>query len=453
MRKSVRILFAILACIAVAAPAMAVEFTFHGDLNNRFSLYSSHANLYKGAVLEKGVAEQGGATGAVLGKENNTTWGDAKYRMWTEAKSNDGKVKGVVALEVGAIHYGDSDKGGAYSGDGKTFETRWLYTQFQTPGIDGKSLVTLGLQPYKVNKFVWSETAMGVKYTTDVYELAWMRGYENFNKTSGADNSSADAFSARANLKPAENVKLGLFGLYQTQKPDTAAAGKVDAAKYGIKQMTDVEYNIYTLGVDGGLTSGNLFVNWDGIYQGGKFKKTEFTGFNGTRTGDFDLSAFLLHADVGLKLGAGKLTYTTWYVSGDDNDTDNKLKAFMSTDVDIFDSVVLFEGGYTDDNYMTERPYLFNNGMFFNKLAYDRQQTKKFKWGVAVLYMQTAEKLNNENVVGTEFDTYVSYKLYDNVELALNGGYLATGNWWNTVKTADADEDIYRVTSRLRYKF
>lgn len=453
MRKTVRILIAALAIAAFATPALAVNFAFHGDLNHRFNLYTSHANLFKGKVLEQGVAEQGGAKGAVLGKETNTSWGDAKYRLWTEAKSDDGNIKGVFAIEVGGIHFGDSSKGGAYSGDGKNVETRWMYTQFQTPGTTNKSLLTLGLQPYKVNKFVWSETAMGVKYTTDLYELAWMRGYENFNKTSGADNNSADAFSARVNLKPAKDVNLGLFGLYQTQNPETATAGSVDAAKYGLKSMTDVEYDIYTVGIDGGMTFGNLFVNWDGIYQGGEFKDTKFTSFSSVTTGDFDVSAYLLHADAGVKLGDAKLTYTTWYASGDDNDTDGDFNAFISTDVDFSDSIVLFEGGYTDDNYMTERPYLFNNGLFLNKLAYDRQQNDKTKWGVAALYLQTAEKLNGEDSVGTEFDAYVSYKLYDNVELALNGGYLVTGDWWDTVKTANADDNIYRITSRVRYKF
>jgi len=65
----------------------------------------------------------------------------------------------------------------------------------------------------------------------------------------------------------------------------------------------------------------------------------------------------------------------------------------------------------------------------------------------------TAEDLNGEDQVGTEFDAYVSYQLYDNLELALNGGYLITGDWWNTVKTANADDNIYRITSRVRYHF
>lgn len=463
MSKFLKVMIVLLTMTAVAAPAMAVEFAFHGDLNNRFSLYTNHSDFYKGSVLEKGA-------GAVpkIGKSTNTSWGDAKYRLWTEVKTNDGNVKGVYAIEIGAIHYGNSSRGGAYSGDGITSETRWLYTQFQTPGADSKSLVTLGLQPYKVNKFVWAETAMGIKYTTDMYELAWMRGHEIFNNASDGDKNSADSFSARVNLKPMDGAKVGLFGLYQFQDPDTAAKTTttatvttfnkvVDAGKYGIKQMKDVEYDIYTIGVDGTMTSGNIFVNWDAIYQGGEFKDVNFFGLDAagalSRTGDFDLNAYLLHADIGLKMGDSKLTYTTWYASGDDNDTDDKFEAFISTDVDFFESIVLFEGGYTDDNYGTERPYLFNKGMFFNKLAYDRKQTEKLKFGVAVLYMMTAEDLGTEDEIGTEFDAYVSYKLYPNVELALNGGYLITGDALTQNALPGADDDIFRITSRIRYKF
>ncbi len=448
MSKFLKVMIVLLTIAAVAAPAMAAEFTFHGDLNNRFNLYTNHSDLYSGAgALEK-------TTVPTVGKAANTTWGDAKYRFWTEAATNDGKVKGVLGVELGAIRYGDSNKGGAYSGDGKNFEIRWAYTQFQTPGVEGKSLVTMGLQPYKVNSFVWAETAMGIKYTTDLYELAWMRGNEIFNSAADGEKDSADAFSARVNLKPADGVKLGLFGLYQIQDPKSATPDAINAGTYEIKQMKNVEYSLYTLGVDGGLTAGNIFVNWDGIYQGGEFNNVTFTGLSGSSfTGDVDLSAYLLHADVGMKMGASKVTLTSWYASGDDDDTDDESNAFISTDVDRFDSIVLFEGGYTDDNYMTERPYLFNKGMFLNKLAYDRQQNKKTKFGVAVLYMMTAEDIGTEDEIGTEFDAYVSYKLYPNVELALNGGYLLTGDALTQNAPADADEDIYRITSRVRVSF
>jgi hypothetical protein len=326
--------------------------------------------------------------------------------------------------------------------------------------------VTIGLQPYMVNKFLWSETAAGVKFTTDLYELAWIRGKELFNSSTTTDSKleSGDSLSARFNLKPAEGVKLGLFALYQHQNASSTASA-IDAGKYSVKQLGDVDMNLYSFGVDGGLTSGNVFVKWDAIVQSGEFNNTGFTGINGTATGDFDLTAFLLHADVGVNLGASRVTFTSWYASGDDDDTDQDFNAFMSTDVDRFDSIVLMEGGYTDDNYGTERPYLLNKGMFLNKIAYDRKQTEKLKFGVSALYMMTAEDIeytdDNGNAqsnsdLGLEFDAYVSYKLYKNVEFALNGGYLVAGDgmdYFEVDRDGDGEENIYRITSRLRYKF
>jgi hypothetical protein len=151
-------------------------------------------------------------------------------------------------------------------------------------------------------------------------------------------------------------------------------------------------------------------------------------------------------------LGKNRLTYTSWYASGDDSDCDDKFDAFVSTDFDRFDSVVLFEGGYTDDNYGTERPYILNKGLFLNKLAFDQQATKKLKFGGAGLYLMTAEdityiddngKSQANKDLGFEFDAYISYKLYENVELALNGGYLIAGD------AMPATDLLFTLTSTL----
>ncbi|MCF6179319.1 MAG: hypothetical protein L3J63_08030 [Geopsychrobacter sp.] len=461
MSKFLKVMVVLTAIAAMAAPAFAAEFAFHGDMNNRFNLYTNHSEFYSGAGTQ--ALEAKTVKNPVGDKNTNTTWGDIKYRFWTEAKTNNGMVKGVYAIELGAMRFGRTGTGkslgAGYSGDGLNIETRWAYTQFQLPSSDSKALVTIGLQPFKINSFLWAETAAGVKYTTDNFELAWMRGKELFNSSNGDSKESGDNFSARVNLKPADGVKLGLFGLYQHQNANGTSTNI--ASRYEVKNLGDVDMNLYSFGVDGGLTSGNIFVKWDGIYQTGSFNNTTFLGLNGNGTfGDYDLSAYLLHADIGMKMGASRLTFTSWYASGDNNDNDKDLDAFMATDVDRFDSIVLFEGGYTDDNYGTERPYLLNKGLFLNKLAYDRQQTKKLKFGGAILYMQTAEDITystySSKDLGTEFDAYVSYKLYPNVEVALNGGYLVSGDAMDAFEVnqdGNADENIYRVTSRVRYKF
>lgn len=464
MNRVTRVLIVLLSITVVALPALAATFEFHGDLNHRFNLYSNHAEFYSGAgSLEKGVANT-----KQVGKEgSNTTWGDIKYRLWTTAATNDGKVKGVYAIELGALRFGQQSKAGTgFSGDGVNIETRWAYTDLQLPNSD-TARVKIGLQPFKVNSFVWNETAMGVVFNSALsdtkYQLAWMRGKEFFN-SDDENQDSVDALSARFDLKPAEGTKLGLFVLFQHSNP-TGAPGAVDAGGYEIKKLGDVDIDLYTLGVDGGTKAGDIFINWDALFQTGSIDNAAFTGLNGAATGDFDLSAFLLHGDVGINLGTTTVTFTSWYASGDDNENDQNFDAFIATDVDRFESVVLFEGGYTDDNYGTERPYILDKGLFLNKIAVDYKVNEKLQVGGAVLYLMTAEDIEyvDDNAaaqansdIGVEIDAYGSYKLYENVELAINAGFLAAGDAMDAFeddRDGSGEEDIYRITSRLRYKF
>ncbi len=445
--SKMKIFLAALVALAMATPALAVDVTVHGDLNNRFNLYTNQAQMYKTFESESRV------TNPVSDKTQTATWGDIKYRLWTELSTNDGAVKGVYAIELGALRFGDStySKGGGatYSGDGVNIETRWAYTDFQLPFVQSKARVQIGLIPWTVNHYVWQETAMGVQLKGDAgpvgYTVGWARGHENqFDNSSSNAFDDADGFLLRGDFKPADGVKVGLFGLWQRQ--DAYDGRLTPETAFEIKGFGKDQYNIYTIGTDGSFkVPVGLFVNWDAIYQGGKIKEPL----------DQDVSAYFLHADVGMNLGKVRLTYTGWYASGDDDSTDGDIKNFMSTDVDMFDSVVLFEGGYTDDNYFTEKPYIQNKGMILNKLAADFQATDKTKVGGAVLYLMTAEDLaNGEDTLGTEIDAYVSHKLYPNVEVALNAGYLFADNGMdNFAAPGTSADNIFRTTMRVRYGF
>jgi hypothetical protein len=451
--SKMKIFLAALVALAMATPALAVDVTVHGDLNHRFNLYTNQSPMYSSSeTIKKAI----GGTALTSSNDQSAFWGDIKYRLWTELSTNDGAAKAVYAIELGALRFGDSKygKGGGatYSGDGVNIETRWAYGDFQLPFVQSKARLQIGLLPWMVNHYVWQETAMGVQLKGDTgpvgYTVGWARGHENqFDNSNSNAFDDADAILLRGDLKPADGVKVGLFGLWQRQDAYDGRGG-VESA-YEIKSFGNDRYSIYTLGTDGSFKAPvGLFVNWDGIYQGGKVKQP----------GDQDVSAYFLHADVGMNLGKVRLTLTDWYASGDDDPTDGKIKNFMSTDVDMFDSVVLFEGGFTDDNYFTEAPYIANAGLWLNKLAADFQATDKTKLGGAVLYLRTAKDLYNgvsfEKNIGTELDAYVSHKLYPNVEVALNAGYLfADDVLAGSFSDSGKAEDIWRSTMRVRYGF
>ena len=478
MSKPLKILLAVLLALVVATPAMAMKFEFHGDFYTRFMVYTDQASFYGGS--DRSTTDTNATRGLDPDKRKDS-WGEIKSRLVFSGENDDGSVKGVYALEVGALRFGNGagiggstrTGGGNFSGDGINVETRWFYTDFQIPGVPSKARFQLGLFSNTVNPFFWSETVMGVKFYTDNFYVAWLRGNEKLTaSTEDWHDGDLDSLTARYDLKM-DPFKLGLFASYLWQDAHLASGAFTNLstfnhlAQYEVKVLPQtLNFNLLALGVDGGWSAktgfGKVFVNWDLIYEMGKLKDVSFD--NATRV-DADLRGYLLHADIGVNFGAATLTLTSYYASGDkQTSTDTDLDAYMAVDVDRTDSIVLQEGGYTDDNYFTERPYIHDYGLWLNKLALDFQATKKTKFGAAVLYLMTAEDVQltatkKSDRIGWEFDAYVSHKIYDNLEAALNFGYLNSGDVMDDFETGakagdgTADVNIFRSTAMVRYLF
>jgi hypothetical protein len=466
MMKRFVMVLAVFAALALALPAMAVDVKIKGDFNNRFMVYTNHYDWVSGS------GEYRGSDGTGLLNDGNVdeTFGEAKYRMWFDASTNDGKVKGVWAMEVGALKYGSHGSGkaagGSYSGDGVNMETRWLYTQFQLPACQNKAQVTMGLQPFSVNSYLWQETVMGVVFNGSAdgvdYQLAWLRPWNDPVVDEDDDAEDLDAFVARVNFKPADGIKAGFFALYMQGDDDSPGVASADMAnpyKYELKFWGNAcDMDLLTIGTDGTFTVDNFFGRWDIMYQDGSFDDVAFAG------DDYDLQAWFAHVDLGFKMDAWKFTYTFWYASGDDDDTDDDFDGFISVDVDRFDNNVIFEG-IVDDNYFTERPYLLDKGFIMNKLAADYKASKKLTLGGAVMYMMTAEDIEyvdddfqncDDDKIGFEVDAYLKYKIYSNLEFAASVGYLFVDDamdYFEEDRDGNADEDIFISSARVRYKF
>src|SRR3990172_2027983 len=279
----------------MATPAMAMKFEFHGDLNNRFLLYTDQSGFFNTQRIET-------ATGfanpqQVLDKEDRPdSFGKIKSRVIVEASTDDGKVKGVYALEVGAVKFGQAARGGSFSGDGINLETRWFYTDFQIPSVASKFRVQIGLFSNTVNPFFWSETAMGVKLYGDNWYFAWLRGKDQFptGATQNWGENDLDTLNARYDLKM-EPVKVGLFLSYLTQKTNATSIALDPATSNEIKLFPDADFNLLAVGIDGGFSTGTsfgkVFLNWDLIYETGGVDDV------GSAGNDVDIKGYLLHGD------------------------------------------------------------------------------------------------------------------------------------------------------------
>jgi hypothetical protein len=472
--KKLRLALIGLLMLGMAAPAVAVQFEFHGDMNNRFLLYTNHQdwlNPEQDGILEDDTVE--------------AYYGELKYRFWFEAEDDNGNVKGVYAIEIGGIRYGEGTDGD-FSGDGVDLETRWAYLDLQSPWTDRKMRWRMGLQPWKVNEFFWQETATGLTLYGDAtkmldYQVAWIRPLDRLATSSADDNlEDLDILYGRVNFDPGTSWKVGVFGTY-FHSDNGGTPGTVGPRDYLVKQFDDqASFDFWTVGVDGGAKfADRYFINWDLKYQGGDIDDITFNPnaqagdtFVGAPTAtDWDLSAWFAALEAGLTFGGGdhKLTYTFWYASGDDDPDDDEFEGYLAVDLDRTDSIAIFEGLYTDDSsYFTERPYLLDKGFIMNKLGWDWKINPKLTVGAAGMYMMTAEDVEYTNVaatntyknndIGFELNGYLKYMLWTNVEFKINAGYLWAGDALDAFETGadrdgNSDENIFGSSFRIRYKF
>ncbi|MBN2808612.1 MAG: hypothetical protein JXR80_03875 [Deltaproteobacteria bacterium] len=473
MAKKITGVVLFLLMMVMSLSVLAADIKVKGDFNNRFTIYTNHNDWL---VAEKGVLGDG---------DSPESWGETRYRLWVDAATNDGKVKGVWAAEVGGLAYGTpgstgASVGGSYSGDGVNTETRWLYTDFQLPWLTEKARVRMGLQPFTVNSWLWSETIMGVTadFAAGPAELkfAWLRPYRDEVKDHDSKVEDLDAFYGRVNFKPARDIGCGLFAVYfngDSGKRDPALFSTITSQNYELKKLANnYVLDLLTVGSDGKADFGMLFCNWDLMYQVGSIDNANFReSYNGwdfnerADNRDFAVNAWLAHVDIGCRVDKMKFTYTFWYASGDDDGSDSDFDAFMAVDIDRADNICIFKAMYADDNFFTEKDYLLDKGFIMNKLAFDYKFSKKLSCGSAAMYMLTAEdivylddagKPRKENEVGFELDAYLKYKLYENLEFAINAGYLFSGDamdfWEVGQRDGSSDEDIFISSCKVQYK-
>ena len=117
--------------VGFAGSAPAAEFKFHGDLNNRFMLYTDQAGMFSGSetVKKRTINED----------RIDETWGEIKYRLWAEAATDDG-----IAMTLGI--YDDANR--------KSILSR----QIAVKDIRGDSYQTidLGVHPLSEAMYVWA---------------------------------------------------------------------------------------------------------------------------------------------------------------------------------------------------------------------------------------------------------------------------------------------------------
>jgi hypothetical protein len=447
--------------VALATPALAFDVNWSGDFNNRFS-YITDSALFTNSGISSDLSNYyntGDNVAPRTLKKNegdSDFFGDIKYRAALIAADDDKKVKGVLGFEFGSRKYGAT--GVDFGGDDNVFELQYAYTDFEVP-FDSAARLTVGLQPVGYNKFVWSDTAGGVKYSATRGDLSYSAGWFRNDVSAAFVNEDKDNYDDFYGLdvvyKVSPALKLNAFVYYLesgSQTFDTNGTVPVADDATGMDQET-------WYGVAADAQAGPIFLGGTFIYLDGEVDGED--GLNGPKF-SLDRKAYLANAEATTKLGATKVRLGYLYASGDDDGDDNDLENFDSIDVYMagFGSAVLFPN-LADDNAPINSPYVMDKGLSLAYLGCDIDLNDKASVGASYLWWNTAEDLDGVDAdtsgdkdLGHEIAVRASYKIATGLTAAINAGYLIAGDAFDELQGAEKDADnVFRTDAGFRFKF
>jgi hypothetical protein len=440
--------------LAFSGTSYAFDYTFHGKMWQVFGVTDNAAAMpqsqksgttdffsYNGNLNDKGMKS---TMYDVMSENEESAFGLTKARLRFEGTTDDGLAKIVYGLEVGTYNWGDTKntKFGR-SGDGVNQETRFAYAEVTMPVIGGK--IRAGLQPTKINQWVWSETAPGLTYHHKYNDLktmvGWYRG-EDDKITDGGDN---DYLVIKIDNKLMPNTTLGFFGIYaDLDITDTSIGDTYDS-------------DTYYVGLTGKFNQDAIFSNFALIYQGGDID------FDDTTIEDLDRSAWLADLTVGVKINDSfKLSGNILYVSGDDDANDSDADNFDSIDVDVKIGTIFFKDTILADcdRTISDAPYIMDKGLINYAIQGDYQIDEKNNLRMAVRYLTTAEDLElktgaNDDDIGYEFDLWYTYQLNKYVQLKVDAAYLVAGDGADHLAASDNydGDDIYKLATGIKVSF
>lgn len=465
----------LLAGLGMAVSASAFSFDFHGKMWQTIGATDNEGALQ--SKLKSGKTNYFGyndGTNVYLNLNGATSrgyydfmadtdsidFGLTKARLRFEGKTDDGKAKLVYGLEVGTDNWGNSDY--KLSGDGTNQETRFAYGQIQIPGLDEGHILRAGLQPTKINHWVWTETAAGLTYHGKKGDCKWMAGWYRGDDEWATNASDDDYFVLKGESKITSDVSLGLFGVYvdagdkTTSDLDIVTLAFTDV--WNTTHSATYDDETYYIGLTGKL-NGPVFGSFDLIYQGGDIEFEDVAGIS--VYDDIDHDAWLGNLTVGYKFDDKfKMYANVLYVSGDDDYGDDDAENFNSIDVDVKVGIIFTKDSLLGDcdKFVSDAPYIADQGLINYALTGEYQINPENHVRAAVRYLETAEDyLLDDDELGTEVDFWYKYKMNKNVTLRLEAAYLFAGDALDSVNYAtgaseDAD-DMYTVAAGIMFKF
>jgi len=447
-----------------------IKFDFHGNMlqvvgstNNNMSLAGKHKSgktdffSYKNVLNIKGFKDSNDFEKYTQYLNTvGTTFGFTKARLRFEAKTDDKLAKFVYGLELGTVNWGDKNKNFGLSGDGITQESRFAYAEVKANQGKIDHTVRAGLQPTKINPWVWSETAAGLTYHGKSSACKWMLGWYRGDEDARDNNSDNNYMVVKTSGQVSSNIDLGLFMIYEQ-------AGEEKTLPYLIALNGDeTEYtydrNSYYLGSNISINANPFSGKLEMVYQGGDISFED----DAMSKNDLDRSAFLMNLDIGFKVNKQfKVSLNSLYVSGDDDPDDLDANNFDAIDVDVKIGMILFKDSLTSscDRFVSDGPYLMDKGLIHHALMAEYKPSNKHQFFSAIRSLSLAEDIfggndSKESSIGTELDFKYAFKFNKYVKLRLEAACLFPGGASDLMTADNKDADtIVNLASGIQFKF
>jgi hypothetical protein len=430
MKKSVKLLVAMLALSALSTPAFALEHELYG----RFASFFAVTNFTADGQLKESAP--------------TANWFDQRLRLGYNAKADE-NVKLVTKFELDYSFWGNSsfsvgrNQGGAIGADSVQIETKNIYLDWTIPCCNLNAKV--GMQSY-------DDAFSGIIYSTDMAGILLSHSYTNATSSIGYfrwnDGAGTGAGGGNDGIGlPGQNVQdlFVLDGKYNVSKDL-----KIGAAYYFIQDDADTttenfDGKIHTLGVNAAAALGPVNVNGFVLGQFGDYNATD------------DAKGYAAKIAANTAIGTGTLRLDALYVAGGEN------QLYVTRDVNgYYDNEMMIlsrdKNATTIDNALVNDLNNNGEGIIMAAIGFDQPFSPTFTASANVGFGMVADNQGNdvtvdsdEDYIGTEVNIELVKKATDNVTLSARAGYVFLGDHFMG-NTGDLDNP-YAANLMVAYKF
>ena len=432
--------------------------------------------------------------------------GDDKMRAATRLRTQidviaSESLKGVMFFEIGHQNWGKAAEGAALGTDGKEIKVRYSYVDWIIPQTDAK--VRMGLQPYVQPTFtgigspILDADGAGITISNQFTEnvgtnLFWLRA-ANDNDPEMTKHDAHDALDFIGLTVPLtfDGVKVTPWAMYGFVGRDSFENAGASGDQKKLLQ------GLLPLGVSNKPLTGNSLTDrhgdawWAGFTTElkvldpfrfaldatyGRVDLGEGLSTKGKKI-DVKREGWIVSALAEYKMESVTPGLTAWYSSGDDANVNNGSERLPQYNTPWAVSALGFGGGWTD--IATWKVLGHNPGGLWGvvlhlkdiSLMEDLKHTLRagYYHGTNNSAMPKAANMASypSRIDGPfaylttsddawELNADTRYKIYENLELAVEAAYvrlnLDEGTWGKKIVN-EVDKDSYRVSIGLKYSF